>query len=194
MTDNDEAELIAQSQRGDMDAFNTLVLRYQRPVYGLALRLAGDVATAEDATQEAFISAFEGIKSFRGGSFRAWLFRIVANAVFTQMRRSKRHPAQSLESTMEATGWSPSGGPDPQDLALDKERATELAKGLLSLPPDFRLAVLLRDVEGLSYEEIAETTKTSLGTVKSRIARGRALLRDYLLARRELFPTLRRHE
>lgn len=194
MTDSDEADLIARSQRGDTGAFNELVVRYRRQAYNVALRLAGNVASAEDATQDAFISAFEGIKGLRGRSFRAWLFRIVANAVFTQMRRSRRRPAESLEASMEATGWSPSGGPDPEALALDQERATELARGLLSLPPEFRLAVVLRDVEGLSYEEISETTRTSLGTVKSRIARGRALLRDYLIVRRELFPSLGRHE
>lgn len=194
MIDSDEADLIARSQRGDTGAFNELVVQYRRQAYNVALRLAGNVASAEDATQDAFISAFEGIKGFRGGSFRAWLFRIVSNAVFTQMRRSRRRPAESLEATMEATGWSPSGGPDPEELALDRERATELARGLLSLPPEFRLAVVLRDVEGMSYEEVSEATRTSLGTVKSRIARGRALLRDYLVAHRELFPSLGRHE
>ncbi|MBI2866650.1 MAG: sigma-70 family RNA polymerase sigma factor, partial [Chloroflexi bacterium] len=182
--ENDEAEAIARSQRGDIEAFNGLVLRYQKAAYNLARRLCGDVATAEDATQEAFISAFQNIKGFRGGSFRAWLFRIVTNSVFTQMRRAKRRPAQSLEAAMEATGWSPASEDNPEQDVLHREEARELSQGLLSLPYDFRVAVVLRDVQGMSYEEIAETTGSSLGTVKSRIARGRALLRDYVLARR----------
>jgi len=184
---------VTRSQQGDSDAFNELVLRYQGAAYGLALRLTGDAGMAEDAVQEAFLSAFQGIGRFRGGSFRAWLFRIVANAAFTQMRRAQRRPAQSLEATIEATAWSPPAGDTPEDMALAQERGRELARGLASLPPDFRLAVLLRDVHGLSYEEIAQSTRASLGTVKSRIARGRSLLRDYLSTRRELFPGLGRN-
>jgi RNA polymerase sigma-70 factor (ECF subfamily) len=186
----DESCLIDRSQRGDLDAFNALVECYQRQVYNLCLRLLASADAAEDATQEAFIAAYRRIDSFRGGNFRAWLLRIAANASYDELRRQRRRPAASLEAAMVTGGaaQTPSPAASPEDEALRLELNAHLQEGLATLPPDQRLAVILRDVQGLSYEEAAEVMRSSVGTVKSRIARGRARMREYLMAKRELLP------
>ena len=187
----DESRLIARSQSGDLAAFNVLVECYQRQVYNLCLRLLVSAASAEDATQETFIAAYRRIDSFRGGNFRAWLLRIAANASYDELRRQRRRPVASLEAVAAAQGGvvqTPSPVAGPEDEALRLELNAQLQEGLATLPSDQRLAVVLRDVHGLSYEELAEVMHCSVGTVKSRIARGRARMRDYLMARRELLP------
>ena len=186
----DESHLIDRSQKGDLAAFNGLVECYQRQVYNLCLRLLASTQAAEDATQEAFIAAYRRIDSFRGGNFRAWLLRIAANASYDELRRQRRRPAASLEAAMAAQGaaQSPSPAAGPEDEALRMELNAHLQGGLATLPADQRLAVILRDVHGLSYEELAEVMRCSMGTVKSRIARGRARMREYLMARWELLP------
>ncbi len=188
----EETALIERSQRGDLDAFNSLVLAYQGQVYNLCLRMLGSPQAAEDATQEAFIAAYRAVSRFRRGNFRAWLLRIAANACYDELRRRRSRPQVPLEA--------PAGDDRPaaelpapdEPLAQRAERlelARHLREGLTTLPPDQRLAVILRDVRGLAYEEIAEASGASLGTVKSRISRGRAALRDFLLARGELLPS-----
>jgi len=186
----DESCLIDQSQKGDLAAFNALVECYQRQVYNLCLRLLTSAEAAEDATQEAFIAAYRRIDSFRGGNFRAWLLRIAANASYDELRRQRRRPAASLEAAMAAprSAQAASTAASPEDEALRLELNVHLQDGLATLPADQRLAVILRDVHGLSYEELAEVMRCSVGTVKSRIARGRARMREYLTARRELLP------
>lgn len=187
----DEANLIAASQEGRLEAFNALVEQYQGLVYNVAYRMLGDADAAADATQEAFISAYEGIRRFRGGSFRSWLLRIVTNACYDQLRSPQRRRQDSLEGIMEA-GDDPGIASDerlgPEEFALSHEMLGAIAAGLATLPPDQRMAVILSDVQGFAYEEIAEAMETSLGTVKSRLSRGRARLRDYLLRQRELLP------
>jgi len=193
-TSADDNHLVRRSQGGDLEAFNQLVLRYQNHVYSLCLRLLSSPAAAEDAAQDAFIAAFRGIRSFRGGSpsgtgFRAWLLRIAANACYDELRRRRSRPALSLETK----GLDPplefaATGENPEERVQRLDLAAHLQQALASLPFDQRLAVILRDVQGLTYEEIAEATNASLGTVKSRIARGRAHLRDFLLRQRELLP------
>ena len=185
----DESRLIDRSQKGDLAAFNALVECYQRQVYNLCLRLLASAEAAEDATQEAFIAAYRRIDSFRGGNFRAWLLRIAANASYDELRRQRRRPTASLEAAMaQGAAQAPSPAAGPEDEALRLELNVHLQGGLATLPADQRLAVILRDVQGLSYEELAEVMRCSLGTVKSRIARGRARMREYLVARRELLP------
>jgi len=185
----DEGELVRSSRKGDLAAFNTLVQVYQRQVYNLCLRMLGSAA-AEDAAQEAFITAYRRLDSFRGGSFRAWLLRIAANICCDELRRRRRRPAASLEAALEA--GSPADVPSylagPEEEALRRELARHLQQGLATVPAEQRLAIILRDIHGLSYEELAEALSCSLGTVKSRIARGRARMREYLMARRELLP------
>jgi RNA polymerase sigma-70 factor (ECF subfamily) len=187
----DEAQLVQSSRRGDLDAFNTLVQVHQRQVYNLCLRMLGSAA-AEDAAQETFITAYRRLGSFRGGSFRAWLLRIAANACCDELRRHQCgcRPAASLEAALEAGSRAdvPSPLANPEEETLRRELARHLQQGLATLPAEQRLAIILRDIHGLSYEELTEALGCSLGTVKSRIARGRARMREYLMARRELLP------
>lgn len=181
----EELALVTRSQQGDLDAFNNLVLAFQGQAYNLALRMLGDSASAEDAAQDAFISAYRNIGGFRGGNFRAWLLRIVSNACLDQLRASKRHRTEPLDPLV----LDPPGHEElPEDYALRQELGEEIRKGLDTLPPDQRLAVILVDMQGLDYEEAAQVTQSTLGTVKSRLARGRARLRDHLRARPELLP------
>jgi RNA polymerase sigma-70 factor (ECF subfamily) len=189
--DNQDA-LIERSRRGDLDAFNALVIAYQRQVYNLCLRMLGAPQPAEDAAQDAFLAAFAAVSRFRRGNFRAWLLRIAANACYDELRRRRSRPQAPLEpaeSDGRPAGEPAAGGETPEERAERSEVARAIEAGLASLPADQRLARVLRDIQGFAYEEIAEATGASLGTVKSRIARGRAALRDYLLARGELLPS-----
>jgi len=202
-----ERTLIEASQRGERDAFNQLVVLHQAGAYAVALRMLGDPDTAADITQDAFFSAYRAIGSFRGASFRAWLLRIVSNACFDHFRAQGRRPSVSLEATLaadrdvEAVGQSsdsrlpkammdPSW--DPEAIALRAEVIEQIQEALLNVTPEQRLALVLSDIQGLAYEEIAQVMGTALGTVKSRIARGRAHLRAQLLRQPELFGHLHR--
>jgi len=188
----EEAALIERSQGGDLEAFNALVLAYQVQVYNLCLRMLGSPQAAEDATQEAFIAAYRAVSRFRQGSFRAWLLRIAANACYDELRRRRSRPQLPLEASTDDEGpvaELPASDEPPDQRAERLELARLLREGLVTLPPDQRLAVILRDVQGFAYEEVAEVTSASLGTVKSRISRGRAAMREFLLARGELLPS-----
>jgi RNA polymerase sigma-70 factor (ECF subfamily) len=187
----DEKALIAAAQRGEAPAFNRLVLIYQSMVYNLAYRILGDADAAADASQDAFLSAFRAIKKFRGGSFKSWLLRIVTNACYDQLRYKQRRPTSPLEALFVETDPSPfftDSTEGPEDYALRQELGQVIQTGLNTLPPDQRIALVLSDVQGFSYQEIAKVTRSSLGTVKSRLSRGRAKLRDYLLEQGELLP------
>ena len=188
MQEDDQA-LVKRSQEGELDAFNRLVERYQGRVFGLAYSMLGNRAAAEDATQESFTSAYRNIRGFRGGSLRAWLLRIASNACIDVIRSSKRRQETSLEAATQDTGFDvPSTEESPEDYAMRNELRQEIQLGLESLPEDQRLAVTLVDIQGLDYEEAAGAMGTSLGTLKSRLSRGRFRLRDYLLQRQELLP------
>ena len=187
---SDEQALLDRCRRGDLDAFNRLVEAYQRRVYNLCLRLLANREAAEDATQNAFISAYRSFSSFRGGSFRAWLFRIAANACYDELRRRPRAPL-SLDAPL-GPAQTPPDLPHPGEPLEERVQRAELGRllqdALAALPLDQRLVVLLRDVQGLSYEEIARAARLPLGTVKSRISRARDQLRRLLIARGELLP------
>ena len=188
----DEPELISRSRDGDLAAFNVLVERCQRPLYNLCLRMLASPEAAEDATQDAFIHAFRSIRTFRGGSFRAWLFRIGANACYDEMRRRRARPADSLDEPHGEDDRPvdvPDTAPVPDEHMERKELAQALQEALSRLPADQRLAIVLADVQGLDYSEIAVAMDCSLGTVKSRISRGRLQLRIILRARGELLPS-----
>lgn len=194
--DHDD-RLVAEARAGSLDAFNQLVARYERPAYGLAYRLLGDGAAAEDATQESFLAAWTNLGSYRGGVFRAWLLRIVANRCYDELRRRQRHPAGSLDElpTEPAVAWTlqpPAEGPD--DVALRHELSRQVQAAISRLPTDQRAALILSDIEGYAYEEIATITSANLGTVKSRLSRARARLRDELRRDGELFDRYWRHE
>ncbi|MFN2137323.1 MAG: RNA polymerase sigma factor [Candidatus Promineifilaceae bacterium] len=187
----DEAALIKQAQQGDVNAFNRLVLHYQEPVYNVAYRIMGEPQGAEDATQEAFISAYKALNRFRGGSFKSWLMRIATNACYDELRRRKRRPQTSLEKITDenesfAFLATPDDSPEMTQQRLETMRAIEDC--LRALPEDQRTTAVLGDVEGYDYQEIAGITGVSLGTVKSRLSRARAKLRECLQEVKELLP------
>jgi RNA polymerase sigma-70 factor (ECF subfamily) len=187
----DESALIKQAQKGDIAAFNRLVLHYQEMVYNVAYRIMGQPQAAEDATQEAFISAYKSLNQFRGGSFKSWLMRIATNNCYDELRRRKRRPQSSLDEMTEenespAFLRSPSEGPEGQQQRVELAQAIEDCLG--GLPDDQRVTAVLCDIEGYDYNEIAQITSSSLGTVKSRISRARAKLRDCLQGVAELLP------
>jgi RNA polymerase sigma factor (sigma-70 family) len=186
----DDIELIHASQNGDSDSFNELVRRHQKMAYNVAFRMLGDTQAAEDATQEAFFSAWRNIRRFRGGSFKAWVLQITANASRDQLRRLKRRPVVPLESLP----YDPpsASSESPEDFAIRQDMGGHVQRGLITLSHEQRMAVILCDIQGLSYEEVAEAMGCSLGTVKSRLNRGRSHLRDYFV-RMELITTELRH-
>lgn len=196
MASMDEERLIEMAQAGDLTAFNRLVLAYQTSVYNVALRIMGDPASADDASQEAFISAYRGLGKFRGGSFRAWLMRIVTNACYDELRRRKRRPQTPLEELnplaepeeVDSAGVLRSEAEGPEEAADRAELARALRACLDRLPFEFRVVAVLVDVQGLAYKEAAETIKKPLGTVKSRLARARARLQECLRDYGELLP------
>ena len=189
-SDTPDASLVAWAQQGDLDAFNQLAQRYERQVYNVSFRMLGDPQLAEDATQETLLKAYRGMSKFRGENLRAWLLRIASNTCkdFYRSRRD-RHDI-SLEVLTEEGGvtWA-SSDPSPEEEALRGELGLEIQRGLLTLPADQRMVLILVDVEGMSYEEAAEATGISPGTLRSRLSRARAKLRDYLLKTRELLPS-----
>lgn len=187
--DSEEARRIEAARSGDLAAFNWLVLQHQTRVYNLCYRMLSDPDAAADATQEAFLSAYKAIGRFRGEQFRTWLLRIATNACLDMLRSRKRRPTQSLDAWVtDADGESSEPLPiadlnpsvDPEAQTLRSEMVATIQMGLDDLPDDQRIALLLVDVQGLSYEEAADVTGANLGTVKSRINRGRARMRDYL--------------
>jgi len=196
----DETGLIHDARQGDLDAFNRLILAYQERVYNQAYRVMGDHQSADDATQEAFISAYKSLRSFRGGSFRAWLLRIVTNACYDELRRRKRRPTTSLEPVddsgeeIESPHWIADSGELPEDNVLRTELAQAIQHCLDKLPIDFKVVVVLIDVQGIDYLEAAEVIGKPLGTIKSRLARARGRMRECMQAFWELLPTSMRLE
>jgi RNA polymerase sigma-70 factor, ECF subfamily len=180
--------LIEQARDGSLDAFNGLVELYQDHLFALVVRMVPDRDQASDAVQEAFFSAFRNLRAFRGGSVRSWLSRIAINAAMDQQRLRKRRPSQPYPE-LEDDNWQPPAGPDadPERTALGIERGRALQAALGTITPDQRNAIVLFDVEGYDYQEIADLTGVSLGTVKSRIHRGRLALRDRLAGSMGLF-------
>jgi RNA polymerase sigma-70 factor (ECF subfamily) len=193
---DEEQRLIQMSRQGDMEAFNDLVRLYEGRVYNLCYRILGDPDSAADAAQDAFISSYRNLPRFRGGSFRSWLLRIATNTCYDMLRARKRRPTASLDATIadEQHGFDP---PDPaespDDVALRHELGAAIQQGLALLPDEQRIVLVLSDIQGLPYGEIAEIVGANLGTIKSRLSRGRARLRDILKAG-ELLPARYRHE
>lgn len=196
-----ETALIQEAQNGDVESFNRLVLAYQDALYNISLRILGDEDKAADATQDAFISAYRNINSFRGGSFRAWLFRTVTNACYDELRRQKRRPSVPLEPTsaeddeeMESPRWLADTSMTPEQKAEADELEHAIQHCLNALPTDFRTVVVLCDIQGMDYSEIADSVRVPLGTIKSRLARARLRMRECLQAFRELLPAAFRLE
>jgi len=191
----DEKALIRDAKRGDLDAFNRLIVEYQTLAFNIALRVMGDAASAADATQEAFISAYKGLRKYRGGAFRSWLLRIVTNACYDELRRRKRRPAASLNGLEEegefiasdAGAWGQTEADQPEAEAERAELRRAIEFCLQHLPPDFRVVAILVDVQGHDYNAASEVIGKPIGTVKSRLARARERMRKCLEGRRELF-------
>ncbi|NWJ98588.1 MAG: sigma-70 family RNA polymerase sigma factor [Chloroflexi bacterium] len=181
-------KVIIAAQQGDLDAFNELVKYYEQRVYNLSYRLLADREAAADATQDAFLQAYRCLHQYRGGSFKSWLLRIASNLCYDQLRSKARRPSSSLEAMLDeaeetggaALAWMEDNSADPQDQALRHELLREVSRALQTLSYEQRLVVILSDVQGLSYEEIVEVTNVSLGTVKSRLNRGRVKMRELL--------------
>jgi len=190
----DEAALVRQAVEGDLDAFNRLVLAYQDAAFNVAYRMLGDDAAAADATQTAFLSAFRNLRSYRGGSFRGWLLRMVTNTSYDELRRRYHHPMVALEPSndddeeIESPRWLADGGPSPEESVERGELESAIQRCLAGLPDDFRAVVVLVDIQGLDYEEVAVAVSKPLGTVKSRLARARLRMRRCLQAVWELLP------
>ncbi|HEV8655849.1 MAG TPA: sigma-70 family RNA polymerase sigma factor [Candidatus Limnocylindria bacterium] len=178
--------LIERARAGDTRAFEDLARREERALYRHALRIVGTTSDAEDVVQDALVSAWRSIASFQGVSFRAWLFRIATNRALDQLRSRKRRPELPLDppDDDEATWAEPAApGPDLTQLAGDREALAAVETALEALPAEQRTALLLRDIEGFAYDEIAVITSVEIGTVKSRIHRGRMAVRNTLISR-----------
>ncbi|MEZ4658804.1 MAG: sigma-70 family RNA polymerase sigma factor [Caldilineaceae bacterium] len=187
-----ESVLIQRSLAGEIEPFNQLVLHYQGLAFSVAYRMLQDADAAADAVQDSFIKAFRALHTFQGGNFKAWLLRIVTNTCYDVLRSRQRRAAESLDNLPVEQEYAQqmldaSESPEQHAERMELNRAIE--RGIQSLPPDQRLVLILCDVHGYAYEEIAEITQMPIGTVKSRISRGRAKLRNHLYRQPELLPT-----
>jgi RNA polymerase sigma-70 factor (ECF subfamily) len=192
MTPMDEAKLIAAAQNGDLPAFNQLVLKYQSLAFNVAYRILGDSDRAADATQDAFIKAYKAMGNFHGKDFRPWLLRIVTNTCYDYLRASKRKPTSSLDDELEKKGDSNprfhDPGEGPEKFVERRELSSLIQWGINQLSDNQRAVIVLVDIQGFSYEEASDVLNISLGTVKSRLSRARARLRDILQEHQELLP------
>jgi len=187
----DEKQLVAAARQGDLASFNQLVLKYQSLAYNVAYRLLGEPDAAADATQDAFLKAYKALNKFRGQSFQAWLLRIVTNTCYDVLRAAKRRPTSNLDDVLlnpEHTWRLTDPGERPDEQVERQELALVLQWALAQLPLEQRTVVILSDVQGLTYDEIAEVMDTSLGTVKSRLSRARGKLRLLLQKQEEHLP------
>jgi len=191
----DESLLIQQAKKGDVDAFNQLVLVYQSQVFNLSCRMMSDTMLADDVTQDTFISAFHHLRSFRGGSFRAWLLRIAANNCYDEMRRTRRRPSQSLNPHDAETGeeiedpvWLTDDGALPEDYLHSRELEAAIQRCIDQLQAQFKAVLIMVDVQGMDYKEAAHAADTPVGTVRSRLARARDKVQQCLQGFSELLP------
>ena len=178
--------LVERARRGDTRAFDDLARAEERALYRHAARIVGVGADAEDVVQDALLSAWKSISSFEGTSFRAWLFRIVTNRALDRIRARKRRPELPIEpADNEDVTWAEPAapGPDLAEIASSREALAVVEQALTTVPEEQRAALLLRDVEGFAYEEIALMTGVEVGTVKSRIHRARVAVRNILITR-----------
>ena len=179
-----EQQLVSAARQGDMAAFESLVRLYEKRVFALTLRMCGDREDAAEAAQEAFLAAWQGLAFFRGdSSFSTWLYRLASNACVDLLRRESRRRAAAGTSLddEELNLEVPDEMPSPQDEAERRELREEIERGLAALSPEHREVLVLREIHQLRYDEIAETLDLDVGTVKSRISRGRKQLRNFLL-------------
>ena len=189
-TDAFQTDLLEGLQAGREDAYETLIARFEHPIYNLVMRLLNDPADASDVVQEVFLKVFRNVRTFRGqSSLKTWIYRIAVNEAYNQRRWFGRHRKQEIglepeeEGSLALRDSLSDPGRTPYDWALNEERHVMIEQALKDVNPAFRAAVVLRDIDDLSYEEIAEIMQVSMGTVKSRILRGRESLRKSLESR-----------
>jgi len=184
------------AMEGDLNAFNRLVVAYQDTAFNTAYRMLGDPDSADDATQGAFISAYKSLRTFRGGSFKGWVLRMVVNGCYDELRRRQRRPSVPLEpldpegeEEIESPEWLADDSLSPEEQVENKELEKAIRHCLGTIPEEFRATVVLVDIQGMDYAEVAESLKIPLGTIKSRLARARMKLQDCLRGFRELMPS-----
>lgn len=186
---NDEM-LISRAAKGDASAFNELMTQYERKMYSICYRMCQNHEDAQDCLQEAMLRVYRAISGFKGqSSFSTWLYRVTMNSCLDELRKRKNKQSTSLDNLLES-GWSPSDESDtPEHHAVASEKKRALHQAISELPEDMRSAIVLRDIEGFSYEEIADSLGINVGTIKSRISRGREKLREKIRKRPELFDS-----
>ena len=189
MTDSREEKWIAAAREGDQGAFEELVLLYEKRVLALTQRMCGNPEDAAEAAQEAFLAAWQGLKNFRGdSSFSTWLYRLSSNACVDLLRREGRRQAAVSLDGEDLNLDIPSPIPSPQEEAERRELREQIEAGLRALPPEYREVLVLREMQQLRYDEIAHVLELDVGTVKSRISRGRKRLRSFLLEQGNFSP------
>ena len=184
----EESRLIRRASDGDAGAFNTLMGMHERRMYAVALRMCKTPEDAQDCLQEAMLRIYRSIAGFKAqSSFSTWVYRITMNTCLDELRKRKNRPGTSLDDLLE-TGWSPADpGESPEGHAVRSEVRVSLQQFIAELPEDIRAAVVMRDIQGYSYEEISQILDANLGTIKSRISRGRERLREKIKGNSELF-------
>ncbi len=188
----DEFRLIEDAKKGDVAAFNTLILHYQEAAYNFALRIMGDPAAAADATQQGFIAASKALNRYNQGNFKGWLFRIINNKCYDALRKNKRRPQSSIDAITEeneSPQFLQTDQDSPESQLAQDETMAAIQACLMGLSEAHRSTVVLYDVEGYDYNEVAAILEISLGTVKSRLNRGRRKLQDCLRKSMELLPS-----
>ncbi|MBQ3568676.1 MAG: sigma-70 family RNA polymerase sigma factor [Anaerotignum sp.] len=200
MTDLKELELIRRAKQGDMLAFEELILQHEKIVYNLALRMMNHSEDAQDISQEVFLKAYRSLQNFdERSAFSTWLYRITHNTCIDEMRKRKGKQSYSLEEELESADGSmqrqvADAGDTPEESLMRKEQKSEILQALDTLSEEHKAAIILRDVKGMAYEEIAEILELSLGTVKSRISRARNQLKTEILKMREQNEKSSRHK
>ena len=195
----EETELITRAVDGDLDAFNQLVLQHQEVAYNVAYRIMADENAAADATQEAVISMYRKLDTYRGGSFKSWFLRIVTNACYDELRRQRRRPTIPIEpetnegELVESPEWLEDKSAGPEEVLGSSEIENAIQHCLTGLEQKIRVVITLVDVSGEDYETVAQIIGTPIGTVKSRLARARLKMQQCLKGFRELLPDQFRH-
>ena len=187
----DDRDLVGRARRGDREAFTQLIMQYQVPLYNMALRMVGRPDDASDIAQEAFLRAWEKIRTLREAPFKAWLFQIAANLCYDHFRRGRRYGVMPEDDQTASVVGLGIATPDPQEHAEANERTRLVRDSIQALDQDMRIAIILRDVNGMAYDEIATVLRVPLGTVKSRIARARAQVQERLQQHPDFFHTRR---
>jgi RNA polymerase sigma-70 factor (ECF subfamily) len=187
----DDRDLVVRARQGDREAFSQLIMQYQVPLYNMALRMVGSREDAADITQEGFLRAWEKIRTLRDAPFKSWIFQITVNLCYDHFRRGRRYGVMPDEEQGGKIVGLGIALPDPQERAEANERARVVRDSIEALDHDMRTALVLRDINGMTYDEIAGILGVPLGTVKSRIARARAQVQESLQRNPDLFPTRR---